>query len=416
MGFFLWAVVIGVAINAAFAALLLHRINNAQCEPLAPEQQDSAVIVLSVRGTDPSLEPAIAALLKQNFQKYSILVVVDNKKDPAWTRLQEIKARLDFENRMKIVPLENRRITCSLKCSSLVQAADMLPQKTRWVAFVDADVVTHETWLADVLGPLTDARVAVVTGNQWFEPPNALSHGAMLRSIWNAGALVPTVLLKHPWAGTMAMRYEDLIISSLIEDWKTSIVDDGPIAKFAKQMGGKVVVNPALLMVNRDDCSWKYAMDWIARMLTWSKIYERTFPLTVLHASISAMLAIAIDLCLIWAVLSLDIMMILAAVGALAVAAGLSVLGYALVRNAVSISLQKRNLTPLAPLPIDVMGRIALLMGPVQLCYFVGCVKAIAAKVVKWRGIEYRILDKGVSMVEYLPWSDQETSKRGRSI
>ena len=105
MGFFLWAVVIGVAINAAFAALLLHRINNAQCEPLAPEQQDSAVIVLSVRGTDPSLEPAIAALLKQNFQKYSILVVVDNKKDPAWTRLQEIKARLDFENRMKIVPL-----------------------------------------------------------------------------------------------------------------------------------------------------------------------------------------------------------------------------------------------------------------------------------------------------------------------
>ena len=212
------------------------------------------------------------------------------------------------------------------------------------------------------------------------------------------------------------MRYEDLIISSLIEDWKTSIVDDGPIAKFAKQMGGKVVVNPALLMVNRDDCSWKYAMDWIARMLTWSKIYERTFPLTVLHASISAMLAIAIDLCLVWAVLSLDFMMILAAVGALATAAGLSVLGYALVRNVVSVSLRKRNLTPLAPLPIDVMGRIALLMGPVQLCYLVGCVKAISAKVVKWRGIEYRILDKGVSMVEYLPWSDQETSKRGRSI
>jgi len=367
---FLWAVVIGVTINAAFAALLLHRINTAKCEQLAPEQQDSATIVLSVRGTDPNLEHAIAALLKQNFREYSVLVVVDNKSDPAWTRLQEIKARLDFENRMKIVPLENRRITCSLKCSALIQAADMLPQKTRWVAFVDADVVTHETWLADLLGPLTDAGVSVVTGNQWFEPPNPTSHGAMLRSIWNAGALVPTVLLKHPWAGTMAVRYEDLVVSSLIEDWKTSIVDDGPIAKFAKQMGGKVVVNPALLMVNR----------WIARMLTWSKIYERTFSLTVLHASISALLAIAIDLCLVWAVLSLDFMMILAAVGALATAAGLSVLGYALVRNAVSVSLRKRNLTPLAPLPIDVMGRIALLMGPVQLCYLVGCVKAIRRK------------------------------------
>lgn len=416
MGLFLCLVVIGVTINAAFATLLLYRINRAKCEPLAPDQQDSAAIVLSVRGTDPRLEPAIAALLKQNFQEYSILVVVDNKQDPAWARLQEIKARLDFGNRMKIVPLENRLLTCSLKCSALVQAADMLPQQTRWVAFVDADVVTHQTWLADVLGPLTDGRVAVVTGGQWFEPPSPLSNGALLRSIWNAGALVPTVLLKHPWAGTMAMRYEDLIISSLIDDWKTSIVDDGPVAKFAKQIGGEIVVNPALLMVNRDDCSLTYAMDWIARMLTWSKIYEPTFPLTVLHASISGVLAIGIDLCLIWAILSLDIAMIVAVIIALTTTAGLSVLGYALVRNAVTASLQKRGMQPLAPLPIAGMGKIALMMGPVQLCYFVGCVKALAAKVVKWRGIKYRILDDGISMVEYLPWSEQEPSQRGKSI
>jgi hypothetical protein len=105
-----------------------------------------------------------------------------------------------------------------------------------------------------------------------------------------------------------------------------------------------------------------------------------------------------------------------AAIIALAIAAGLSVLGYSLVRNAVSASLKKRNLKPLAPMPIDVMGRIALMMGPVQLCYFAGCVKAISAKVVKWRGIEYRILENGVSMVEYMPWSDQGTSKRGNSI
>ena len=416
MGVFLWAVVIGVLVNAAFAAILWYRINAAKCEPLAENQQDAATIILSVRGTDPRLEPAVAALLKQNFRSYSILVVVDSKTDPAWKRLQEIKARLDFEGRMKIVPLENRRVTCSLKCSALIQAANMLPVETRWVAFVDADVVTHESWLADLLGPLTDARVAVVTGGQWFEPPNPISNGALLRSIWNAGALVPTVLLKHPWAGTMAMRYEDLVISSLIDDWKTSIVDDGPIAKFAKQMGGAIVVNPALLMVNQDDCSWKYAMQWIARMLTWSKIYEPTFPLTVLHASISAILAIGIDLCLIWATLSLDSVMILAAVGALATAAGLSVLGYALVRNAVSTSLEKRNMQPLSALPMDVMGKIALLMGPVQLCYLAACIKAISAKVVKWRGIDYQINGKEVNMIEYLPWSEQDTSERGRSI
>ena len=416
MGIFLWAVVIGVVINAAFAALLLLRINAGKCDPLPPSQQDGAVIVLSVRGTDPQLQPAVSALLNQDFRAYSILVVVDNKRDPAWTLLQEIKARLDFENRMKIVPLDNARSTCSLKCSSLIQAVEMLPQKTRWVAFVDADVVTHETWLADVLGPLSNAGVAVVTGNQWFEPPTPITNGALLRSIWNAGALVPTILLKHPWAGTMAVRYEDLVVSSLLDDWKVTIVDDGPVAKFAKQMGGKVVVNPALLMVNRDDCSWRFSMDWIARMLTWSKIYESTFPLTVLHALISVVLAIGVDICLIVALLSLDTSMILASVGTLVTAAVLSVVSYAMVRNAVSTSLQQRNLKGLPPLPIDVLGKIAFLMGPVQLCYLAGCFKAMFAKVVKWRGIEYRLYGKTVSMVEYVPWSNQETSKRGRSI
>ncbi len=416
MGIFLWAVVAGVIINTLCAALFYYRIRSESCPPLEVPQQDAAVIVLSVRGLDPGLEPSITALLNQDFRDYSVLVVVDHKRDPAWTKLQEIKARLDFENRMKIVPLENRRLTCSLKCSALVQAAEMLPQKTRWVAFVDADVVTHKGWLADVLGPLVDPRVTVVTGNQWFEPPKPVSRGALLRSIWNAGALVPTVLLRHPWAGSMAVRYEDLVISSLIDDWKVSIVDDGPMAKFANQMGGKVIVNPSLLMVNREDCSWQFAMNWMARMLTWSRLYESTFPLTVLHALISVVLAIGVDLCLIWALLSLDASVILAAAGTLATAAVLSVIGYALVRNAVSNSLRRRNQKPLQPLPIDALGKIALLMGPVQLCYLVSCFRAIFAKVVTWRGVDYRILGKRVSLVDYQPWSKEEIADRRKSI
>ena len=214
----------------------------------------------------------------------------------------------------------------------------------------------------------------------------------------------------------MALRYEDLVISSLIDDWKVSAVDDGPVTKFANQMGGKVVINPALLMVNRDDCTSQYAMNWITRMLTWSRLYESTFGLTVLHAFFSVLLAIGVDLCLIVAILSFDFAFILASVAALATAAALSVVGYTFVRNAVSTSLQLRDEKPLEPLSMDIMGKLALLMGPVQICYFVGCVKAMSAEIVKWRGIEYRILDKRVSMVHYKPWSEQEASNHGKSI
>ena len=404
----LWTVVIGALINCLFAALFLRRIHSEDCPALDESLQELAVIVLPIRGCDPRLERTIQALLNQQFRDYKLLVVVDHKSDPAWSKLQEMKIRLDISNRMKIVPLENARSTCSLKCSALIQAVHMLRPNTRWVAFVDADVVVYPTWLADILGPLADDQVAVVSGSQWFEPSQPAAIGSMIRSIWNAGAIVPTVLLNHPWAGSMAMRYEDLITSSLLDDWKTTIVDDGPIAKFAKQMGGRIVMNPKLLMVNRESCSSTFAVNWIARMLTWSRIFEPTFPVTVLHAFLSAFLAIAIDVCLIWAVLSMDVTLIINAVAAVLGSAALCVMGFALARSAVSSSLLKRGQKPLPPLDFEVMKNVALLMGPVQLCYLWGCLRAWTTKVVSWRGVEYEIDGRSTRLIEYRPWQPEK--------
>ena len=416
MTIFLWLVVAGVVFNVLCAGLLLFKVKSSDQPALDDQLQHSAAIVLAVRGMDPRLGQAIQRLLNQNFEEYSILVVVDNKSDPAWSFLHQTKLNHDHNNRLKIVPLEQPLTTCSLKCSALIQATQILPTTTQWVAFVDADVVPHENWLADVLGPLAASDVAVVTGNQWFEPPYPVSNGALLRSIWNAGALVPTILLKHPWAGTMAVKYNDLISSNLIDDWKVSIVDDGPVAKFAKRVGGKVVVHPALLMVNRDDCSWQYAQNWIARMLTWSRIFEPTYPLTVCHALVSVVFALGIDLCLIWAILFAGAVMTTAAIGTLLVATILSVLAYCLVRNAISISLGKRGLDPLPPLALEAFGRVALMMGPVQICYLIGCFKALVVKSVVWRGVEYRIAGNRAQLVKYCPWAPDQNSQGPHSI
>ena len=412
----LWTVVIGALVNCLFAAWFLHRINSGDCPALDDSLQESAVIVLPIRGCDPRLERTIEALLSQQFRDYKLLVVVDHKTDPAWTKLQEMKMRLDIDNRMGLIPLENPRSSCSLKCSALIQAVTALQESTRWVAFVDADVVVHPTWLADILGPLADDQVAVVSGSQWFEPKQPAAIGSMIRSIWNAGAIVPTVLLNHPWAGSMAMRYQDLMAGSLLEDWKTTIVDDGPVAKFAKQMGGRIVINPKLLMVNRESCSSKFAVNWIARMLTWSRIFEPTFPLTVLHALLSAILAIAVDVCVLWAVLSMDVSMIINAVGALLGSTVLCVMGFGFARSAVSSSLLKRGQKPLTPLDFEVMKNVALLMGPVQLCYLWGCLRAWTTKVVSWRGVEYEINGKSTRLIKYRPWQPEKKTAAHDSL
>lgn len=417
MALFLLVIVGTALVNLAAAIRFYLFISKGQSPKLPVQDQQDAVIVLAVRGCDPTLPKTINGLLNQNFRDYRVVVVVDSVEDPAWNVLQSIASQSDPKNRLTIQAMDVPRGTCSLKCNAIIGAVEELPLTTRWLGLVDADVEVYPDWLADLLGPLSDPDICVTTGQQWFEPEVTCSKGGLIRSIWNAGAIVPTVLLSHCWAGSMAVRYEDLIISTLIDDWKTSIVDDGPMANFARQMGGSIFVVPKLMMVNREDCTMAFSVTWMIRMLTWSRIYESTFWVTLLHAITGGALVVGWCVALLASVATLDAVGIgwVLSVGLVAVA--VLTAGYFVVRRTVDISLSRRELTPL-----DSKGRIgykhllsiAFWMGPVQMIYLYACIKANQASQVCWRGIDYRIDGRNVEMMGYRPYaatSDQETTR-----
>lgn len=419
MSLFLLAIVCGTLVNLAVAMRFYFVIRNRRSRSLPIEHQQNAAIVLAVRGCDPTLPKTISGLLNQNFRDYRVVVVVDSLEDPAWSMLKQIQFDSDQKNRMTIQPMDPPRTTCSLKCNAIIGATESLPPTTQWVALVDADVDVHPDWLSDLLGPLLDPKVCVTTGQQWFEPGNRNSKGALLRSIWNAGAMVPSVLLNHAWAGTMAVRYEDLIVSTLIDDWKTSIVDDGPMLNFSKQMGGSIFVVPKLLMVNREDCSLPFAVSWISRMLTWSRIYESTFWITVVHASISGGLVGAWCLLLLLSVVTLNWNLLAGVLISGLLAAAALTTGYCIVRRSVDVSLSRRKLPTLRQtkrLSWKDLSLVAGVMGPVQLIYLYACIKAQQATQVRWRGIDYRIEGERVEMVKYQPFSGELEQEGNRSI
>jgi len=411
-----WAILIGALVNVLIALRFYFVIRFTESPTLPVDQQEDAVVIMAVRGCDPTLKKNVLGLLNQNFRDYRIVVVVDSPSDPALSVLEQMKLESDHDDRLLIMLMDPPRPNCSLKCNAIIGAVESLPVETQWIAFVDADVDVYPDWLADVLGPLTNSKVCVSTGNQWFEPNNKESIGAMLRSIWSAGAIVPTVLLEHTWAGTMAVRYEDLIVSRLIDDWKTAIVDDGPMASFAKQMDGQIFVSPKLMMVNREDCSKEFSIAWITRMLTWSRIYESTFWITLIHASISALLVVGLVSSAIMAVLTLDFILLFFCLLTFALGSALLVGGYWLVREAISHSLQRRGLEKLEPLERKDFFTLGLGMGLVQLLYLYGCVRAKLAKTIRWRGVEYRLKDKAVELVEYQPYKHDATEKTPVSL
>lgn len=419
MSLLLLVIVLGAWVNLAVAIRFYFVIRNQTSPQLPIQHQSNAVVVLAVRGCDPTLPKTIRGLLNQNFRDYRVVVVVDSFEDPAWSMLKQIQFDSDPQNRLTIQPMDPPRSTCSLKCNAIIGATEGLDPTTQWVAMVDADVDVYPDWLADLLGPLLDPKVCVTTGQQWFEPENRNSRGALVRSIWNAGAIVPSVLLKHAWAGSMAVRYDDLIVSTLIDDWKTAIVDDGPMANFAKQMDGRIFVVPKLIMVNREDCSLPFAVSWIGRMLTWSRIYESTFWITMLHATISGVLVAGWCLAVVVAMATLDYVLLFWGLLIGAVAAALLTAGYCVVRRSVDVSLTRRNLRSLAKtkkLSIKDLSAIAVAIGAVQLIYLYACIKAQQATEIRWRGIDYRIDDRQVEIVEYRPFSAGRNGKMNRSI
>lgn len=373
-------------------------------------EQQPAVVVICVRGCDPSLESCLVGVLNQTYANYRVQMIVDHQSDQAWDFAQNIKSKHDGRNILSIAEMQNPPDTCSLKCSGIVQAIRSIDeQTTTYVAFLDADVTPHPDWLAELTGPLLNPEIGGVTGNQWFEPDSSRL-GSLLRSTWNAGALVPTIFFANPWAGSFAMRLRDILDSGLEEIWCQSIVDDGPIKQAITDIGMRVEFAPSLIMINRESCTLRFTNRWVTRMLTWSRLYESTFYLSIIHALFSNGVMLANFAVLLLAVLSGSISTGLIAATALIASGWMCAQSYELTRECAMKSCELRGQT-LAPLKgsrfLSVLATVAM----THLVFGLSCAEAIIAREISWREITYELKSgnriKRLDYAPYLPKSSR---------
>ncbi len=247
----------------------------------------------------------------------------------------------------------------------------------------------------------------MVTGNQWFEPETT-NAGSLLRSLWNAGAIVPTAVYNNPWAGTFAMRMRDVRRARLPKIWRKSIVDDGPIREALRPLGLKIYFNPSLIMVNRERCTYHYVGRYIARMLTWSKMYESTFLNTLLHCLGTVGLLLTALAMLVVATVTGTWQAIAVLVGGLIVFGWLNALAYVVVRSAVSTSSNLEG-RPLGRLGVGRLFKLASLSPVAYLIYGYACLQASTRQHIQWRQITYQLRGKSrVKMLRYRPWVAEE--------
>jgi cellulose synthase/poly-beta-1,6-N-acetylglucosamine synthase-like glycosyltransferase len=208
----------------------------------------SAMVILCVRGVDPFLEECVNALLSQDYPDYTLKIVVDNENDSAWNIVNDIIKSSGASN-VQVISLASKRSTCTLKCSALIQAVSELDRPYFAMAFVDADVIAHTTWLKELVTPLVSQGVDATTGNRWYVPSDS-EWGTLIRYFWNSLSVVFMCIEKSLWGGSMAIKVSTIRKAKLIERWSRGASTDALILHSLREVDASVEFVPTAIMKN----------------------------------------------------------------------------------------------------------------------------------------------------------------------
>lgn len=235
--------------------------------PPAREPCPNVAIILCLRGADPSLDACLHGLLHQDYPRYQLHIVVDNREDPAWSRVHEHLAIGHPANvHVQVQTLEKHCPTCSLKVCSQLQAVARLPDEIDTVALVDADSIPAPDWLRAMVEPLTDPAVGATSGMRWFAPVDR-GWGSLVRHIFNAGSYPQMLAFDHPWGGSMTIRTEVFRRSTLKQRWCRSLCEDSALTRPLRETGMKLVFVPAATNINRESITFDASLRFILRQL-----------------------------------------------------------------------------------------------------------------------------------------------------
>jgi cellulose synthase/poly-beta-1,6-N-acetylglucosamine synthase-like glycosyltransferase len=377
--------------------------------PLLPDADaPKAAVILCLRGGDPFLGDCVRGLLSQDYPDYEVHVVIDHPDDPAHAILRQLVQR-DHGERIHIEFLRNARETCSLKCSSVVQAASSLDESVQFIAQLDADTIPHPTWLRELATALSDDRVGAATGNRWYMP-NRVSLGSTIRYVWNSAAVVQMYWYGIAWGGTLAVKTQVLRETDLLQKWGHAFCEDTMLYAVLRRSGWKIAFVPSLMMINREDCDVGGYYRWVRRQLLTARLYHPAWWAVLGHGLLTSLVPILTLALLIVGLACGNRETVMWSFAGLALYQASLPLLIALMEVSVRriARARRERISWLSPVGII---KTILALPATQCVYFVALLSACLLRFVHWRGVEYKV--KGpwkVSLLEYQPYLDKQAT------
>ncbi len=370
--------------------------------PMDDQTCPKVAVVLCLRGHDPFLFDCILAILKQDYPSFDFHVVIDHENDPARKILDEVLKEHPSEN-VYVQYLTDRKDSCSLKCSSLIQVVSSLDSSYDVMAQLDADTVTHPMWLKELVQPLLDPDVGATSGNRWYIPEK-MTWGTTVRWLWNAGAVPQMFWYNMPWGGTLAIKMDVIRNSNLLEHWSSAFGDDTMLASFLHKNKQKLVFVPSLIMANRESCGLNDLTGWVSRQLFSARINHVNWPI-VLGQALFSMGLMVLTFCLaIYGLVTEQ--WLVAAVNAIAF--GLfQASNFALIwqLETAATNVVKRRGEPSRAFSLMEILRMPMALALTHTVFLVALVRATFTRSVTWRGAVYRTTGKKkIKLIEDHPY------------
>ncbi len=205
----------------------------------------SVALVLPATGALPGLEDLLAALTAQSLRPRRLIVAVELRADPAYSRVCAVAEHFPQLNiELVVAGLSPLR---SQKCTNLLAALAHLGPEDAYVVLLDADIRPQAWWLATLVAPLAAGRADVVDGYRW-PVPTTLSMGAVLIAIIDrAVAVLPRLSqTRILWGGSLALSRHTLEILDLPKTIGRALSDDLSIAERVAKAGLRVLTRRAV--------------------------------------------------------------------------------------------------------------------------------------------------------------------------
>lgn len=410
----LFAAILLVIIHSILVIYIAPTFWNWESTPLQDSDCPKTVVCLNLRGLDPFLKTALPALLNQDYPNYDVIIVVDHPDDPVYALAEEVIKASD-KNNVKIGVLKNRKETCSLVNSSLIQTIQKNLNDYEVVAMIDADAMPHKTWLRELIAPLLNKKIGAVTGQRWYFPPRA-NMGDLIRYIWNIPAVLQMIFFRIPWGGSLAIRIDVLQKCKVLDYYEKALVQDVPLFNILKSHGHTIEFVPSVLMINRESVTLSSLVPWIQRQLLWAILYHSSWWKIVMHGILVTIVPLLL--------LTLIATSTLLNETFIAVLASLTLIGYVgitlcqllLLEYLVRRIIKKRNEFTKWLTPLKIIAFIPAMI-LTQLFYPKALLFALFSRNIEWRGINYRIdAPLKVKMLNYEPYQIKKRKNKNSSL